>query len=633
MATQEGQQPEALASPLGHEETSAQYEDGGPENPRETVGSDQRVHNGLPEDRPAPREKQSEIPPGIRILRPRHSVSFSVQDDKALKKALERVRKTHGGLVKLKICKRGADGKYSFLPGQLLEIDPTFDDLDGLEAKIGSLHGGGDYRVTFLCPPASNLEPFSICFSILDSDPGRDGQAPPPSVGESNPPEDDPKRPTVAELLELAKGSSGGSGSDPNILFIGFATQMMEKMVATLDRKIDRLADAFEAASKASAERPSEAPQPAPDPAKTLEGLANTAKVLLECARPPVVQPPPPPSTTGPNDMERTLALVGTLLRMFDSRTPPAPPQPVTVNDALTGQLLAFVKSELERKDTPRKGNPILDQFKTFAEVTNIVRQTGLGPEAVGAIGQVLDEAEEELENEEPSAAQRLFSALSPYIKEAARGFGASLGQGLAALGPNLVNRVIPGEGNPPHPSPQEGGKGPGASSPPPPPKRRIFPFPTPPGGERPVPPSSGPAPRTPEAPHVPGQPGGLSPDARPATSAPVGTPRGPASFLRTAPPMNPAGPRRAVLTDEQFAPLIALLQAQEPEETVAEKVLALAPVGMLPLLREPVDKLLKIGEYYTTPTQWAALKAFEPRIRGILEALKTLVGRVGPQQ
>ncbi len=122
--TQQGRQPETPASPLGPEETSAQYEDGGPENPRETVGSDQSVHNGLPEDRPAPREKQSEIPPGIRILRPRHSASFSVLNDKGLKKALERVRKTHGGLVKLKICKRAADGKYSFLPGQLLEVEP-----------------------------------------------------------------------------------------------------------------------------------------------------------------------------------------------------------------------------------------------------------------------------------------------------------------------------------------------------------------------------------------------------------------------------------------------------------------------------------------------------------------------------
>ena len=96
---------------------------------------------------------------------------------------------------------------------------------------------------------------------------------------------------------------------------------------------------------------------------------------------------------------------------------------------------------------------------------------------------------------------------------------------------------------------------------------------------------------------------------------------------------MPPAGPRQAVLNDEQFAQFIGLLQGQESPEKIAEKVLPLVPVGMLPLFREPVDRLLQVGQSYTTHPQWAALKAFEPRIRGILEALKTLVGRVGPQQ
>ena len=95
---------------------------------------------------------------------------------------------------------------------------------------------------------------------------------------------------------------------------------------------------------------------------------------------------------------------------------------------------------------------------------------------------------------------------------------------------------------------------------------------------------------------------------------------------------MNPAVPRRTVLSDEQFAQFIGLLQGQEGPEQIAGKVLPLVPVGMLPLFREPVDKLLKIGEYYTSPTQWEAVKAFEPKVRAVLAAMQLLVGRVGPQ-
>lgn len=552
------------------------------------------------------------------------------QELRAFRKVIALAKKLWGGISQLKLSRRREDGRFGFVPNGLLGVN--LDEIETIEARVAKLFGPGDYKATLLPPKGVDAEPITFGF-VIDSQTavqptstGADAQ----SLAVSGSPQGAKAEGPGKEPSGEAKGSAiEGAGWSSYL-------RLLENQLAGQRQEIVQLKQTLEAIPSAIAEQMRQflPAVPVQDQARTLENFTGMAKVLLDFARPPAIQSPPPPAATGPSEQDRTLALVGNLLRMFESRTPPAQQQPVTVNDALTAQLLAFVKSELERKDSPRKGNPVIEGIKTVAEVTNLMRQTGLAPEAVGAIGQVLAKGEEELEDEEPSAIQSFFSSIDPYIKEVARGFGGSLAQTLASLGPDLVARVKAGEGNPNPPSPREGVKGPGATSPPPPPRGRIFPFPTPPGVERPVPPSSGPPPRTPEAQPGPGRPIGPSPDIKqPPASIPKDAPQGPASLLRTAPPMNPAGPRQAVLSDDQFAQFIGLLQGQEGPEKTAEKVLPLVPVGMLPLFREPVDKLLRLGESYTTPPQWEALKAFEPRICGILEALKTLVGRVGPKQ
>ena len=349
--------------------------------------------------------------------------------------------------------------------------------------------------------------------------------------------------------------------------------------------------------------------------------------------------PPPPPAQSGPSDFEKTLALADRFAKLSEVKAPSVPPQPANYGDSLVAEVLKVVTGQLGKLGhEPQIKQPTLkDQVESLARIATLMRQTGLTADAVGQIGEAIDDDQVE---EEPGPVRSFLLGLAPILSEVARGFGSGFGAEInKSLAPAIAGAVFPSKPNnpqtpatPTQPLPQRGGdvKGPTPVPPPSAPKH-IRPFPMPPS-------AASPAPFQPRQ-TVKARPGvdqgsATKTEANPSASHPDNPEGRPADLLnanRQPLGVYPGGAQKTVLSDELFGYFLSVLQMDMPPEEVGRILLSQTPEGAGQFFRLPADQAWKVAERYLTPPQQQAAEKMLPRIMEVFHAMQALMGVMNP--
>jgi hypothetical protein len=565
------------------------------------------------------------------------------KEDRDLKRIWERVRKTSGGTFRLKVSKKALDGRYAFVPGGVLELNSEFDDVDGIEMRIGEVYGPGDYRATLIPPKTCSLQPYTFVFTI-----GEKQQPSPTSSGEPRYPGGEDSSPRLSDLLQVVKAAGRGkeeggegSGTDSSSALVNLASRLIESTVADQAKRIDNLTSAVENLTKTMAEREKAPPPPAQDPSKALEVLSNAFKNVVEVVMPRTQQlaaPSPPPAQTGPSEFEKIMFVADRMAKLNEAKIQTGPPQPqANINETLLGHLVNIFNTEVDqlRQDRSKKQGSMVENFETIAKIVGLFRETGLSPETAREVGEILDE---DGAKEEPGPFKSFLLALTPVLGEVARnlgtGFGKGITQGLGGLAPGLAETGVPPKPNTQQPTSlaqqqpemRRDDKGPAPLKPATFP-RNLKPIPMPPKAGNPAPPE----PRPPVTDRAGGVQGPESnTNTMTATSFP-GTPvERPASYVECIKQRNAVhpveAPKLATMTDAEFKQFIAALQMPIPAEQVARIIIHQIPDEARQFLTLPVDESWKLAEVCLTPYQREAAQTMMPRIREVFGAMKTLL-------